>query len=204
MRISFGYRRAMLIGQTTAPLWQSAAQLQLHEGGVATQWLFFNQDSLTRRLTRMSGDRFSVQLLQEGWALLRADECQALGVAEDTEGWVREVYLCGRQQPWVFARSVASRQVLEDSMLDNAGLDLASQGARPLGERLFADNADNAFSRGELRACRYPAAWLPTGVRQPDLWARHSCFQRGTLAVLVAEVFLPAFWQALAVNASVP
>jgi chorismate--pyruvate lyase len=52
-----------------------------------------------------------------------------------------------------------------------------------------------------LQACRYPAAWLPQAVREERLWARRSCFSRGALGVLVAEVFLPAFWQAAGMDA---
>lgn len=154
----------------------------------------FNQDSLTRRLTRLSNDGFSVVPLQQGWAPLRADECAALGVPADSSGWVREVYLCGHGQPWVFARSVAARSVLEDSALD-----LAELGNRSLGELLFSDQA---FARGELEVCHYPASWLPAGDQQAGLWARRSSFSRGALAVLVAEVFLPSFWPAAGVQRS--
>ena len=116
-----------------------------------------------------------------------------LGVADGSQGWVREVHLRGHGQPWVFARSVAARSVLEGS-----GLNLAELGSRSLGELLFSDRA---FERGELQACRYPVAWLPQEVREERLWARRSCFSRGALGVLVAEVFLPAFWQAAGIEA---
>jgi len=56
--------------------------------------------------------------------------------------------------------------------------------------------SDRAFDRGELQVCRYPAQWLPAEACSERLWARRSCFSRGTLGVLVAEVFLPEFWQA--------
>ena len=104
-----------------------------------------------------------------------------------SQGWVREVFLLGAGQPWVFARSVAARSVLEGS-----GFDLALLGTRSLGELLFSDSA---FTRGELQACHYPAAWLPAAVREEALWARRSCFRREKLGLLVAEVFLPALWQ---------
>jgi len=148
-------------------------------------WLF-NEQSLTGRLTELSNGGFSVIPLREGWLALRDDECAALDVPAGSPGWVREVYLRGNGQPWVFARSVAARQALQGS-----GLDLQQLGSRSLGELLFSDQA---FTRGELQACRYPATWLPAEVRENALWARRSCFRRGELAVLVAEVFLPAFW----------
>lgn len=170
------------------PSWLSAAQL--HPAPPVTQrnWLF-DQDSLTRRLTALSHDGFSVSPLQEGWQILRLDETRALGVAPQSQGWVREVFLRGNGESWVFARSVAARSALEGS-----GLALDQLGSRSLGELLFSDRA---FLRGELEVTRYPAAWLPSEVRAEHLWARRSCFRRGALAVLVAEVFLPAFWIAV-------
>jgi chorismate lyase len=151
-------------------------------------WLYLDKGSLTRRLTELADGAFSVEPLNEGWQVMRADECAALDVAEGSEGWVREVYLRGHHEPWVFARSVAARQALEQS-----GLDLPHLGSRSLGELLFSDPA---FSRGPLQARRYPAAWLPQDVRQSQLWARRSCFSQDKLRVLVTEVFLPALWQA--------
>lgn len=168
------------------PAWQSAAALTDTDPGVR-DWLF-DEGSLTRRLTDLSGNAFSVQPLLQGWQTLREDECEALQLREGSVGWVREVYLCGHGQPWVFARSVAARQALLES-----DLDLESLGSRSLGELLFTDSA---FARGELQARRYPADWLPVAVREEDLWARRSCFRRDTLGVLVMEAFLPALWAA--------
>ncbi len=151
-------------------------------------WLYVDKGSLTRRLTDLAGGAFSVTPLTEGWQALRDDECAALGVVEGSQGWVREVYLRGHQEPWVFARSVAARDALERS-----GLDLPHLGSRSLGELLFSDPA---FTRGPLEARRYPEAWLPPDVRQPQLWARRSCFSQEELRVVVTEVFLPALWRA--------
>lgn len=173
------------------PRWLSAAQLHPVPTPLLRNWLF-DQGSLTRRLTALSADRFAVQPLQQGWQVLRADECAALRVPAGSMGWVREVFLLGIGQPWVFARSVAARQALEGS-----GFELGKLGSRSLGELLFSDRA---FARGELQACRYPAAWLPPQVRAEQLWGRRSCFRRDGLGVLVAEVFLPAFWDHAAEN----
>lgn len=171
---------------THLPAWHTADELPETSAEVR-DWLF-DQGSLTRRLTQLSADHFSVLPLLQGWQTLRDDECAALQLPEGSVGWVREVYLCGHAVPWVFARSVASRQALQASALD-----LESLGSRSLGELLFSDTA---FNRSALQARRYPAPWLPLGVRQDNLWARRSCFSRDTLAVLVMEAFLPAFWDA--------
>ena len=102
---------------------------------------------------------------------------------------MREVYLRGHQQPWVFARSVAAHTALEPG-----GLNLEALGTRSLGELLFCDHA---FERGPLQVCHYPRDWLPEADRADHLWARRSRFVRGTLSVLVAEVFLPPLWATL-------
>ncbi|PVZ10455.1 chorismate lyase [Pseudomonas sp. URIL14HWK12:I9] len=156
------------------------------------QWLF-DAGSLTQRLTIASEHRFTVTPLHEGWQPLRADECQALGLAEGSEGWVREVFLRGRGEPWVFARSVAGRQALE-------ACDFALQalGTRSLGQFLFSDPA---FIRQPFDTCRYPYRWLPREVAAHGLWARRSRFDRQApgqqgLSVLVTEVFLPTLWRA--------
>lgn len=167
------------------PRWLNNAQLHPAPAPLQRDWLF-DQGSLTRRLSMLSQQQFSVLPLQQGWQVLRRDECAALQVATGSQGWVREVFLRGAGEPWVFARSVAARSALEGS-----GFDLGKLGSRSLGELLFSDHA---FVRGELQVCRYPQAWLPESVREDRLWGRRSCFWRNGLGVLVAEVFLPPFW----------
>ena len=173
--------------QAAAVAWLAYPQLASHLDQHTLGWLF-DEGSLTRRLTALSHDHFSVTPLFEGWQPLRDDECAALGLAPGEEGWVREVYLRGHGQPWVFARSVAGRSVLQ-----RGGLDLETLGSRSLGELLFCDQA---FVRHPLEACAYPQAWLPAGSAHAGLWGRRSRFERGGLDLLVAEVFLPALWQA--------
>lgn len=157
------------------------------------QWLL-NEGSLTRLLRELSQDDFGVQPLVEGWQVLRDDECLTLNSAPGTCGWVREVFLCGQGQPWIYARSVASKIALESS-----GFDLASLGTRSLGELLFSDQA---FQRGPFEICRLPNNILPAAaelslLHHSTLWARRSLFSRETLGILVAEAFLPAFWAQL-------
>ncbi|MEH3021851.1 MAG: chorismate lyase [Pseudomonas oryzihabitans] len=171
-----------------APRWltrEAASGLSDYDGA-PLGWLYADRGSLTERLTALSGGRFAVEVLAQGWQPLRRDECQALDVAPASPGWVREVWLKGDDEPWVFARSVAARTALAA-----ADFDLAALGERPLGHWLFQAPA---FVRGPLEACRYPRTWLPEGAATELCWARRSVFRRAPLAILVSEVFLPAFW----------
>ncbi|TWH76255.1 chorismate lyase [Azomonas agilis] len=171
----------------TAPqLWQTANHPRLT--GLQQDWLL-DEGSLTQRLIKLSKSCFKVDLLHQGWDALRTDECQALGIQNQASGWIREVFLCGQGQPWVFARSVASHE-----SLITTNMDLASLGCRPLGELLFQTQG---FQRGPLELCHYPKSWLPESVQTQGLWARRSCFTQGSLKILVAEIFLPAFWYQL-------
>lgn len=170
------------------PAWLEREHLTDVPGPLVLDWLF-NQDSLTRRLTALSVDAFSVTPLFEGWQPLRPDECMALNLPADSLGWVREVYLRGHGETWVFARSVAARSALQEG-----GLHMDELGTRSLGELLFSDKA---FERGPLQVCRYPEIWLPEADAASGLWARRSRFSRGSLSILVAEVFLPNLWNAL-------
>lgn len=154
-------------------------------------WLF-DQDSLTQRLSALCKKGFVVQPLSQGWHTLSPDECSVLNIAPGSMGWVREVFLCDGNQPWVFARSVAGQ-----AELLGADFDLSQLGSRSLGQLLFNQQA---FSRGALQICQLPVTQLPAvaqqhALAQQQLWARRSCFKKESLGVLVAEVFLPKLWQ---------
>lgn len=169
--------------------WRPAGELQPAPSVAERDWLD-EPGSLTRRLTALSAGRFAVEVLAEGWQPLRADECAALACPAGSAGWVREVLLCGGGTPWVFARSVASRAALQQEPFA-----LDRLGQQPLGHLLFSDRA---FTRGAIECCHYPAPALPAAQQQAGLLARRSLFRRGALGILVAEVFLPALWQAVA------
>lgn len=172
---------------SAGPAWLATDRLHPAPSARELDWLN-EQGSLTHRLTALGAGRFAVEPLCEGWQLLRDDECAALGAPSGSEGWAREVYLHGAGQPWVFARSVATRVALEREPFA-----LAALGNRSLGHLLFSDPA---FAREPIEACRYPAELLPVAVREAGLWGRRSLFRRAGLGVLVAEVFLPALWRA--------
>lgn len=157
-----------------------------HPDPLLNDWLF-EPGSLTARLKTLSQQQFEVEPLCEGWLPLREDEAIELSVPVHTQAWVREVFLRGHGTPWVFARSIATKDSLEKS-----DFPLSELGTRPLGEVL---SLHQAFVRGLLHTCRYPAAWLPAPFNQQNCWARRSCFSKGDLAVLVCEVFLPELWQ---------
>lgn len=161
---------------------------------VLNDWLF-EPGSLTARLKALSQHDFNVEVLREGWLPLRPDEAEALDVPLTTEAWVREVFLCGKNTPWVFARSIATKDSLAQS-----GFPLKELGTKPLGEVLALHEA---FVRGQMHTYHYPKEWLPAPYNTKPCWARRSCFTKGPLQVLVCEVFLPELWQFQGITLSV-
>lgn len=149
-------------------------------------WLF-DRGSLTCKLTELAQGHFSVQVLSEGYDNLHPDERQLMGMSAPEQGWCREVLLLGKDQPWVYARSVINPTALNDPALG-----LRQLGAQPLGYVLF--NTPN-MQRSELQVCTYPHERLPATWQTETLFARRSCFSLQHSHVLVTEVFLPAFCQ---------
>lgn len=145
--------------------------------GTAGYWLTL-EGSLTRALQLRCREDFRVEILREGWALPQREEAVTLGIARRKLAWIREVCLCGDNQPWVLARTVIPRDTLQ-------GRDrrLRHLGNRPLGAWLFSQPE---WRRGafETGLCQRQHPDQPTT-------ARRSRFSNGSRALLVGEYFLP-------------
>lgn len=163
------------------PAWRYANNCEYLPAPPLADWLV-DEGSLSRRLSDAGPGDFRVELLGQGAAPARFDEAAALGLVEGEELWVREVLLHTAGAPRVFARSVAPLPSLQTSSLE-----LAELGTRSLGELLFTDAQ---IHRGPIEVSRYPAEWMPVGVRSEGCWARRSRFSDGHLQLLVCEVFL--------------
>lgn len=132
-------------------------------------WLQSNE-SLTLKLKKYCHS-FRVDLLEEYWSdQIYTHEQEFF----DTDNLyrIREVVLLGDEQPWIFARSVMSKEIIEQYP------NLLSLDTTPLGEFLI----ENQLSRGKLEIAIID-----------HLYARRSLFTTGDNGILVTEVFLPDF-----------
>ncbi|SJL85102.1 chorismate lyase [Vibrio palustris] len=90
--------------------------------------------------------------------------------------WVRDVVLCGDDQPWVIARTL-----IPLSMLENTPYDLAKLGNKPLGLTVF----NNKHAKRDQLEVGYLSKEHPALLaRRSRLWMDHH-------AMLVSEIFLP-------------
>ncbi|WP_410498887.1 chorismate--pyruvate lyase family protein [Chitinibacter sp. S2-10] len=161
-----------------SPLLRSPRQLHA--------WLS-ERGSLTRRLMTHFPD-FSVQVLHEGFCRAHLDERTILQIGSEHVA-TREVLLCAKGKPLVFAHSITARASLK------RGFHLLGRiGSRPLGAVLFADpkirRSHLAFCKIDRRHPLWQKAVAVSGIQPPTLWARRSVFYAGQNQLLITEVFL--------------
>lgn len=155
-------------------------------------WLL-DKESLTAKLVALSGGDFYVRVLHQAIERPRLNEQQLLGMSDKHGALVREVVLCGKNQPWVFARSI-----LPLSSLVGPLRHLRKQDSRPLGAFLFSQPH---LERGAIAvaAISRDHGYLPAAfVGEHPAWGRRSVFCLGGKPLLVSEVFLEPFTRRLA------
>lgn len=134
-------------------------------------WLL-EEDSMTRRFEQHC-QQVTVQLLRE--AFITADEMpqEVAFLPADTRFWLREIVLCGDNEPWLIGRTVVPESTLNgpEQMLQNLG-------TRPLGRYLFSSStlSRDFIDPGQI----------------DDLWGRRSRLRLSGKPLLLTELFLPA------------
>lgn len=149
--------------------------------GPARHWLQV-EGSFTRALQKQCRHAFHVQVRYQGFATPTLEEARRLAIPQRQHAWIREVRLCGDNQPWVLARTVIPLACLEGE-----GRRLLHLGNRPLGAYLFTSPH---WQRGPLET----GLCYPGSPGQPQL-ARRSLFSGHRSALLVGEYLLPALLQ---------
>jgi chorismate--pyruvate lyase len=172
------------------PVWNFTRELR--HGFVPAEmagWLF-DPGSLTTRLIRACPGRFHVQVISQVWRPPLHNESKRLGMRQRQMSFIREVYLCCDERPWVFARTVIPRKSLTGQQQH-----LADLGSRSLGSVLFADPH---MRRDEIEvACLHATEQLyhkavATLSQHPAcIWGRRSVFYLNNKPLLVSEIFLP-------------
>lgn len=146
-----------------------------------------NSGSLTRRVQ----DRcpaLRVKVVFQG--MRRANRDERFVFPRRTRVLVREVYLCCRHTPVVFAHSVIAARDLR-----GAWRRLARMGSQPLGAALFADPRIRRYPLRQKKLGRHHELHRQASAGLPGtpatLWARRSLFALHKSPILVSEVFLP-------------
>lgn len=175
--------------QSPALAWQPLRSLARHQrpSPKVQAWLG-DSGSLTARLITESDGQFHVDIVRQFIGVPELNERQILGMRRPALALIREVILCGYNQPWVFARSL-----LPLSSLTGELRHLRKQNTRPLGAFLFSQPQ---LTRSAIAVARISRdhAYVPGNlIGDERLWGRRSVFYLQQKPLLVSEVFLPAF-----------
>lgn len=163
--------------------WYTAGQLPSGN----RYWLLDN-GSLTSRLMENCRGNFSVQRLYQGWQVPLLSEQRLLSLPPRQLALVREVVLRDGDIPIVFARSVFPLDCLRGKLRHLRRLQ-----NKPLGEILFKSPGMHR-SPFELAKITSDSDYLPSAMQdQGFAWGRRSRFVVDNKALMVSEVFLPAF-----------
>jgi len=173
------------------PCWRAAAPPSLT--ALQKHWLL-RPGALTAGLRQLGA--VHLQVLREAMGGAPPDEALALRVAVGTPVWVREVLMRVDGVVVVAARSLAPLAATHGVWQGMRGLR-----ARPLADMLY-HNRRIARSRFAVARVQRPLAFAaalrrvnPVWTREQAIFARRSVFYLGGQPLLVAEGFLPAFWQ---------
>ncbi|MEH6589389.1 MAG: chorismate lyase [Halioglobus sp.] len=150
-------------------------------------WLL-DDGSLTGRLVKNCRGRFNVQRLYQGWQVPLLSERRLLSLPPRELALIREVVLRDGETPIVFARSVFPLICLQGRLRH-----LRQLQNKALGEILFK-NPDMHRSPFELAKISPRSDYLPADMQGEEYtWGRRSRFVVNNKALMVSEVFLPAF-----------
>ncbi len=147
-------------------------------------WLL-DTGSLTQRLIQASDGQFRVAIQRQALLPTYLSEAKLLDIDPRQLALVREVILYGREQPWVFARSIIPQSTLTGRLRALKNLD-----SRPLGQLLFNDPSMHRDPI-EVSHIRKHHRFLPEQLTlKASHWGRRSRFFLDDKAILVSEVFL--------------
>lgn len=151
------------------------------------KWLV-TRGSLTQRVRRICPLHFSVKVVRQGWGKPLAEEAKLLKLSPFGYVRIREVNLCCKQQPIVFARTIMPLQSLQGQLRQ-----LLKLGSQPLGEILFTQRAHRKIAYIDCLKRNHPFFQLASRhLKQipPSLWRRRSIFLLKNKPLLVQEIFL--------------
>ena len=183
--------------------WRDAHRYLTTEIPVLLRPWLLAEGSLTQFLIAASTGEFRVERVLQEWQRPTLSEARLLQIDPGQHALIREVILWGRGQPWVYARSVIPSGSLRGDLRRLRKLHNTSLGALLFS---YPQLQRTPFELAAIDANALPSslqsktARLPPGTRleaNKKLWARRSRFSIDDRALIVGEIFLDDFVEAL-------
>ena len=153
-------------------------------------WLLY-AGSTTEALKQLSHHQLVINVIKQAWELPTQAEADYLHCREGETVFVREIYMEGLNEHWMFCRSIFPKKTLtgEDGQL------FTQLNNCPLGKILYKNGQWKRSSFDYMEVARgnalYEDAVKPLTAAPDTLWARQSHFSHGPKIILISEVFLP-------------
>lgn len=172
-----------------APKWQTPDFRHQSLSPALKNWLY-DPRSLTQKLLARSKGQFRVEVLDQRIQRVLPSEYRILSLPHRRWAVVREVLLYGKQQPWVYARTIIPLSTLKGPLRR-----LHYLGNRPLGAAIFADPS---LRRQAFEIAHFRSEHLPPRQRKlKPSWGRRSVFVVKGKKLLVGETFLAPLMDSL-------
>ena len=157
-----------------------------------SSWVY-ETGSLTRRLRKVYGQSFRVEILFHRWKHAFLSERKLLKQPHQQYNLIREVVLYADDKPLILARTILPEQTIKI-----AKRNLSHLGNRPLGEVIFSYPK---LERLELNiSCIQHKLWareLTNKIQlNQQIWGRRTVYAIQKQKLLVSEFFLPGALEA--------
>ncbi len=173
------------------PEWQLSGTFSKNQPNANIDSWLSEPGSLTRRLKQTFSGDFSVSVQAQGLCRPFSQDASQLGLGQNQETFIREVFLSVSGQTLVFARTTVPDYSL--NTLDS----LTKLGNKPLGEVIFGYPD---LERLYLHIAKVARDCLSADMAQMlgeehYLWARRNTYKIAGQVFLVSEFFLPVMFE---------
>ncbi len=150
-------------------------------------WIY-ESHSLTRRLRKVYGQSFTVDILFHRRRPAFLSECGLLKLPHQQYNLIREVLLHADGKPLILARTI-----LPEKTIKIAKQNLSHLGTRPLGEVIFSYPKLErlALNISCIKPHRWTAGLIEKVDINQDIWGRRTVYAIHKQPLLVSEFFMP-------------
>lgn len=152
-------------------------------------WLRYT-GSTTEAFKKFSHNQLEIHVVQQAWELPTPEEAEYLKCREGETVFVREIYMQGLDEHWLFCRTLFPKKTLTGEDQQFTTLNTC-----PLGHILFNNprwqRSSFDFEEQHAGDKLFDKASATLATTPPSLWVRRSHFSMSNKIIFVQEVFLP-------------
>lgn len=151
-------------------------------------WIY-ETHSLTRRLKKVYGQSFAIEILFHSRRSAYLSECKLLKLPHQRHNLIREVLLHADGEPLILARTI-----LPEKTIKIAKRNLSHLGTRPLGEVIFTypKLERRVLNISHVKKKQWTTQLIDKVNIQQEIWGRQTVYAIHNCPLLVSEFFMPS------------